>query len=244
MKTVISYFFILFFIFQGIVFFRPLEVKVLPGENRSISPFPDKMVMSKRGIEEFFSGIDSFLADRLLFRAETFELLSRVESRFNDVPDFNLAYRGKDGWLFLGKNQSIAKLMGSVQPKRPSKLIEDFKSILPEIDGIQTFFILGPDKSSVYPEYLPDFVRPVPVRYVQAYLDQLENTEAVEVVDPTEVLGQNKKQGLLYYRTDTHWNLPGASLAVETFIDGLNRSIGRDERIILPDYGFLPLPPV
>lgn len=41
----------------------------------------------------------------------------------------------------------------------------------------------------------------------------------INVFDPTDNLKQKKNEGLLYFRTDTHWNYLGTKIAFEAFLD-------------------------
>lgn len=80
--------------------------------------------------------------------------------------------------------------------------------------GARTVLIIGPDKPSIYPEYLPDALIPSETRYVSFYLDRLARIPGLTVYDPTnDLLAAKKSEGLIYWKTDTHWNTRGAYLA-------------------------------
>lgn len=128
--------------------------------------------------------------------------------------------QGKADWLFLGDghNKSIAKLTLAMQPK-PSD-VDEMRLALTEIAQVaqtsntKVVLMLGPDKPSIYPEYLPDEIVPSPKKYISFYLDAFKTVPNLTVYDPTQYfLGIKEKEGLLYWRTDTHWNQKGAFLA-------------------------------
>jgi hypothetical protein len=114
-------------------------------------------------------------------------------------------------------------------------MVEQIKSGLARYPDIPSYFILGPVKSSVYPEYLPDFVRPAPTRYVEPLLQNLSRA-GVAVLDPTKILKDSKDKGLLYFRTDTHWNLLGGEIAAEAFLDFYNSLHPDLEPLSLPGH--------
>lgn len=148
-------------------------------------------------------------------------------------------YRGKDGWLFLGNayEKTVAKLKLAIRPEESS--IREIASQFSKVSefgashGIRTFLILGPDKSSIYPEYLPGEVVPSETRYSSFFLDRLREISSLTVYDPTsDLIAAKKSEGLLYWRTDTHWNNKGAYVAFAGF--------ARLANVGLPEVSFAP----
>jgi hypothetical protein len=114
-------------------------------------------------------------------------------------------------------------------------MVEQIKSGLARYPDIPSYFILGPVKSSVYPEYLPGFVRPAPTRYSEPLLQNLSRA-GVAVLDPTKILKDSKDRGLLYFRTDTHWNFLGGEIAAGAFLDFYNALHPDREPLSLPGH--------
>lgn len=138
-------------------------------------------------------------------------------------------YKGKNDWLFLGNeyDQSVAKLKLRIEPKQ--KEIEDTKDTFLKISKIAASFgtrvvlIVGPNKSSIYPEYLPDAIRPSSKKYSSFFLDKLTDIPNLTVYDPTnDLLNLKEKEGFLYWTTDTHWNEKGAYLTYSGFLKLFN----------------------
>jgi len=77
----------------------------------------------------------------------------------------------KDGWLFLGNayENTVAKLkMVSPPSKEQVDAVKQTFSRIAETSagyGVRVFLIMGPDKTSVYPEYLPNEITPSKVKY-------------------------------------------------------------------------------
>lgn len=131
-------------------------------------------------------------------------------------------FRGKDDWLFLGNayHDTVAKLKLAREPAKEEidaigGLFSELASVAAQ-SGTRVLLIVGPDKTSVYPEYLPAELSPSPIRYVSAFLDRLRSIPNLTVYDPTADFRALKAQeGLIYWRTDTHWNQKGALLALQ-----------------------------
>ncbi|MFD1193347.1 acyltransferase family protein [Seohaeicola saemankumensis] len=126
-------------------------------------------------------------------------------------------YRGQDGWLFLGNayNDTVAKLKLTPPPvpaniEREASLFANLTEAA-ETANTSVVLLIGPNKSTIYPEYLPDEIEPSGRRYVTFFTERFNAIPNLTVVDPVEGLLRTKESsGLLYYRTDTHWNNKGA----------------------------------
>ncbi len=80
--------------------------------------------------------------------------------------------------------------------------------------GAQVFLMIGPNKSSIYPEYLPHELVPSSKRYSSFFLDNLTDIPNLTIYNPiNDFLRLKQTEGLLYWKTDTHWNHKGAFLA-------------------------------
>ena len=129
-------------------------------------------------------------------------------------------YKGLNDWLFLGNYaaNTVAKLKLSIQPNQ--KEIALVKNNLHELSTVgkktntKIALLIGPNKSSIYPEMLPSEISVSPTRYINFFLDELNDTKNLSVYDPTnDFLDIKELEGLLYYRTGTHWNNKGAYIA-------------------------------
>ena len=126
-------------------------------------------------------------------------------------------YRGKEGWLFLGNayDNTVAKLKLADRPgpdniAREVRLFANLAQVA-ETTNTSVALLIGPNKSSIYPEFLPDEIEPSETRYVTYFTEKLNAMPNLTVIDPVEdFLRAKESSGLLYYRTDTHWNNKGA----------------------------------
>jgi len=203
------------------VFIAP-EAGYLADERRRPATFPVlPPKLRVRAVREFFRGVEAFFADRFPGR-NIFLALAADLREASGFTELDKCYPGLDNWLFLGDkySQSVSKLRGGVflssvdlkrQIIRYKKMAEVARAV-----GAEFAIFIGPNKSSVYPEYLPSVVIPAPERFITPLLVSLQRA-GLQVYDPTDRLKQLKNKGLLYYRTDTHWNALGAYEAFEGF---------------------------
>jgi hypothetical protein len=120
---------------------------------------------------------------------------------------------------FLGKIPFNAAELAAIRANlaRVSKLLTD--------NHIKFLVIACPDKQSIYPEYLPKDLRPVPG--VPSRLEQMSSTVqsvlGAHYVDLRAALRQAKSEGTLYFPTDSHWNAKGALVAYRALMQALQQ---------------------
>jgi peptidoglycan/LPS O-acetylase OafA/YrhL len=162
-------------------------------------------------------------------------------------PDFALGssfawYRGSEDWLFLGNahQDSVAKLKLAVHPTNAdvSAVQDSFSQVTAaaSLSGTTVALLVGPNKETIYPEFLPEGLTPSAIRYSDFFLDGLRSIPELVLYDPTEdFLRLKPTEGPLYWRTDTHWNSKGSYFALAGLLDKLNLPV--------PSLSFKPGPP-
>ncbi len=151
----------------------------------------------------------------LLFRKDHFEHAFEGSLKW---------YKGKQDWLFLGNDyaNTVAKLRLSEEPSNKSieASVKQFSALAETaaLSNTKVALFIGPNKSSVYSEFLPDKLVPSTKKYISFFTDQLNNIPNLTVYNPVnDLLRLKHSEGLLYWRTDTHWNLKGAFLVFSGF---------------------------
>lgn len=133
-------------------------------------------------------------------------------------------FKGKGDWLFLGNafDKTVSKMRLSVTPSETDiasakDIFERLASICSPY-GAKVVLFLGPDKPSIYPEYLPDELKPSEQKYIDFYLNALKDVPNLTVYNPTaDLIAAKETLGYLYFTTDTHWNNKGAFVAFRGF---------------------------
>ncbi|MFL5832847.1 MAG: alginate O-acetyltransferase AlgX-related protein [Solirubrobacterales bacterium] len=137
------------------------------------------------------------------------------ENRQAAVRDSEKVLFGRDGWLYLQRdaNDVVGQHTGRVrfekdQLVRWHEVLKRRKEVC-ERHGALWTCLVAPDKESVYPEHLPEAVKPASRRPIDDFLDVAARAGA-PVTYGRDVLLPQKHEGDLYARTDTHWNHLGA----------------------------------
>ncbi|MDD2114156.1 hypothetical protein NP554_20455 [Pseudomonas asiatica] len=138
---------------------------------------------------------------------------------------------GKSGWFFLGDqyNSTI-----SVKRRTPTDIDENLaKNIITNSKEWESWFlsngvkaykiVIGPDKDSVYPEYLPYWAKPA--NFTITDLISSMDSGGIILYPKREIISSKPQFAApLYFKTDTHWNIAGASIAFEQLMQSLSKS--------------------
>lgn len=130
---------------------------------------------------------------------------------------------GKDGWMFY--EDSLDEFVGDGQytqtaadgiRKRMSERLEWLDE-----QGIKMYFVIAPNKNSVYPEFMPDKYVMGENRRIDQAVALLE-ASGVNVIDgriPLAAAKDADPDRLLYYKMDTHWNNYGGYVVYQALMD-------------------------
>lgn len=89
--------------------------------------------------------------------------------------------------------------------------------------GIDFYILSIPNKSSVYPEYMPDTIeRKDTTSRTDLLMKYLEENTDLNVVDAKPILEKAKKKKQVYYKSDTHFNQIGAFVTVQALKDKID----------------------
>lgn len=159
---------------------------------------------------------------------------------------------GEDGWLYYTYNLSMRDYQ-KVDPlnmsniKRLSSILEQLNNQVEQYGG-SLIVVIPPDKSTVYPQFMP---REIPVIGDETSLDRLiarmGQVSGVHLIDLRPKLIEAGKNNLVYYKTDSHWNCAGAYLAYSSILSEIEGDLPEihvyemDEFTILHDNKYLDL---
>lgn len=118
---------------------------------------------------------------------------------------------GKQGWLFYTANGEMNEYQGT-NPYTFRELF-DLRVKFDALDaqlrqkGAYLVLVFGPDKNSIYPQYLPDEITRIGnqsrLNQFVYYMNKYGKTPVIDL-RPDLIVASKTEQ--VYYKTDTHWN--------------------------------------
>ena len=186
-------------------------------ENRNLAELADV----RNGYSKFRESILAYVNDRIGGRdyfLKTYDavMYKHLHHKHKKV------IPGKDGWLFYFEG-----LPDYTGENRNNALIEQEVKILKKLNqrcrdmGITFIYEVCPNKSTIYSEYMPDYIYHTSVSQTDILMERLKE-EGIRVCYPKQELLDHHLEDELYMKLDTHWNVKGAGYLFDEFSDLLH----------------------
>lgn len=208
-------------------------------ENRTLAELPDLYTANGlMEISEYCKSIEKWYNDRFAFR----DLMIRTKNQINySLLDYTPGiYIGKDGYM------SYRKVIEVEQIANENLSYSSFQTIVDEFEKMKeylykknkkVFFMIPPQKNTVFPERTLDFpvIRPKENKYM--ILRDMINKSNVKdnFIDAIPILRDAEKKYPTYYKTDFHWNGYGATQAFTQIVDKIAEQEQIAEKIFSED---------
>jgi hypothetical protein len=195
-------------------------------EKRILAPLPDAP-RDWAALRTFPHAFEQYWNDTFGFRRALIRVYNRILFALGMSPLPDQAIVGRDGWFFFTAGGVLEEYRGE-RPFSDGELarwqfvLEARRDWLAD-RGIPYLFVIAPSKESIYPEYMPHWIRRGAVRRLDQLLAYLATHSDFEIVDPRPLLQSAKRDGPVYRKTDSHWNERGALVVEEAIAQWLAR---------------------
>ena len=222
---------ILFFVFlisaPCIGTFLHWDFYPLQNENRPMAKFP---LYSRLALADWPEKTTEWFDDHFGFR-NTF--IRRYNGVIRDWFDRrpNSVVVSDTGWLFTSLDGALADFMGLrvLSAEETSRLYEsqEGKQKWLQDQGIAYLWVVAPNKAVVYPEQLPEFLQNARKRDgVEHFMEYLQTKNAtLHRLDLRGAMLEHKKDGILYFSNDTHWNPLGSYYGYYALIEAVRQQL-------------------
>ena len=193
-------------------------------ENRPLAGPPEPPRHADE-IGKYFSGIEAWFNDHFGWRTSLVRWHDNITVKLFKEGNHGVIV-GNNGWIYYSDLQMVDHFRSDAQFTDAE--LRDWQTLLEHRRdwlarrGIKFLFVLAPDKHTIYPEYLPAWLkktdRPTKADQLFAYM---QDHSTVNMLDLRPVLLAAKKSAALYQQTDTHWNKLGSFVAYQAVVNDL-----------------------
>ena len=191
-------------------------------DNRMLMEFED-IYKDEEDTNTILNNFNNYIDDRIGFRENMVNFYTlAMDKLYDDMVHPNYQY-GKDGFVYLKLPENEVNLRFQ---EVFSSFIKDFQEYCND-RNIKFLYTLEPNKSTIYPEYLPEGYNPSTENL--DYLIELLNEKNINYLSNVDTLLEAKENPLfedvLLYdkKYDAgHWNETGAIVGISAIIDKLN----------------------
>lgn len=224
-----SILFLIGIVFPGILFVAlPKTETIDEQENRPLANFPD----SNTKLEDFPEDYQAYFNDHVPFRRQLKNLWSKAHyvlfhESYDDRVIIGKQEDEKHVWLFYQADwdgDPLKEAQGAISYSEKEKE-EMYETIMKNNEvveeyGFQLYYMSGPNKESVYQEYLPDLYQTYnDSSRLEQYIQWLKEEKGYDnYLYPLEDLRVASKSHRTYYRQDIHWNDYGGYIGFLNFI--------------------------
>ena len=209
-----------------------LRYESTDAERRELADFPVLFDGEGEGLNpEFDSDFETWLCDHFALRREAVRLNARMHYRLLHSSTNEEVVPGKADWLYYAPTVPDYTGEGRLTGDELDAMAANLRALAEfyRRHGARVFLAVVPNKSTIYPESMPDRYA---LRQDGGNIPLLREVCAglpIVWIDLTEPLaGAARGENPIYYRTDTHWNALGAAIAARTILVAMGREV--------PDY--------
>ena len=199
-------------------------------ENRKLAEFPPLILNDNKINYNYGKAFEAWFNDHFFGRSQLLAfnawLQSLVRSPFQP---YEKVYCGFSSWYFYSLDNSLRNYhnLDLFEEKKLAGVVDDLKKLqeLCKRKNKKMYILIIPDKHKVYGEYFcaAPKIRPDSKSRARQFERYLKKNGIVNVIYLLDVLLENKKQDILYWKTDTHWNMLGAFIGYQAFMEHIRK---------------------
>lgn len=209
---------LLFCLLVGVsAFFSQADVTV---EQRDATPFPSFYSADEGLNKEFDAQLSDYLSERMPFRSVILDLKATIFQKVFASSTASDVIVGKNGWLYF--EPTLPEYTGSslLSDRGISNIVDTLSQIADycEAKDISFVFTVAPNKNTLYDDNMP-------LRILRSDVNNFTRLQkalpaaGIPFVDFSQM--NTWAQEPLYYATDSHWTVRGASMAYDALMDAL-----------------------
>ena len=202
-------------------------------ENRVLAPKPHLLHHNHKVNVQYGSAFERWYNDHFMGRREFIGLYRNVRMFLEPNGGNDRILVGKDGWLFFKPNNGFENFANKTQLSKTE--LKNGLAYLQNIDdwckkhNKKFYYFIAPDKHRIYGENyrLIKKTRSDKFGLAEQFVKYIRKNSDIKVIYPREKLLEHKKDGLMYFKDDTHWSALGGYYG---YLELMNE-IGKDFKI-------------
>jgi alginate O-acetyltransferase complex protein AlgJ len=192
-----------------------------------LDPYPDKY-------EKYYN--DNFTIRSILVKY--YNLVNLKVFKKSPIPDQVII--GNDGWLFLAGNENDSyrgKHRFKESELRAFKLELEYRKKYLNDRGCKFYFLIAPVKANIYSNKIPNNIFRINKQsWGEQLIEYLNKTSEVKPINVYDILRAHKKNELLYFKLDNHWNQLGAFYVSNEILKRIHIDLPEVTTTSLSDY--------
>lgn len=198
-------------------------------ENRTLAPKPHLLHHNHKVNTKYGALFDRWYNDHFMGRNEFIGLYRNVKMFLEPKSGDDRILIGKNGWLFLKPNNGLENFANKTELTETE--LRNGLAYLQHIDdwckkhNKKFYYFIAPDKHRIYGENyrLTNKVRSDEFGLAEQFVNYIRKNSDIKVVYPRKELLKHKKDGLVYFKDDTHWSPLGGYYGYIELMNEINK---------------------
>lgn len=196
-----------------------------------------KPVFNKEeGISTYLQNYETYFNDNFGFRENFIKLANTIDVRVFNTSSSSSVILGKNDYLYSAEEADDYNKTNTLSD-------EDINTILAKLSyfqeklaerGIDFVFTVAPNKSTIYPEFMPYESLNENGKSNLDKINNLIDDYSINYINYKNLMLNNKENYDLYYKRDTHWNTVGAALASNELLNYFSTKYNTDFGSVTP----------
>jgi len=177
----------------------------------------------------FMEQFQKYFNDNFGFRETLIKINNIIDYDVFKSTNNNKVIIGKNDYLFYTDYLEGYDKRSLLTDEEISEIVKNIYTFQVDLEkkGIKFLFVITPNKSTIYPEFIPFTCKKCAYNHTR-FLKEF-NKQNVNHVNLIQSLSNYKNKYSIYYKRDSHWNYVGAFITAKTIISHLsNIDIGND----------------
>ena len=190
----------------------------------------------ENGISNYLKKYETYFNDNLGFRENFIKLANTIDVKLFNKSSNSSVVLGKNDYLYAAEETDDYNRTNTLSDEQINTIltkISYFQERLSAI-GIDFVFTVAPNKSTIYPEFMPyESLN----ENSESNLDKINNLiddYSINYINYKKLMLDNKENYDLYYKRDTHWNLVASSLASNELLNYFKVKYNTDFGSVFP----------
>ena len=194
-------------------------------ENRTLAAQP-ALEPDRKALAALPTKLEAYFNDHFGFRKRLIYWLALAKVKGLGVTSARDVTLGRDGWLYFASDAAVASFRHT-RPFTSAQLEEYRQTIEARRDwlasrGVPYVLIVAPNKDTIYPEFMPGaYTKVNPTPRLDQLTQFMKERSNVPILDVREDLLRNKRIGLVFDVTDSHWNARGGYIAYARIMNAI-----------------------
>ncbi len=227
--------FVLGFPFLNLLLFH------IPEKHNPLFHYAEKPEPDIENLDPFPQQCDNYINENYILKHLILQSNVYFKLKILNVsPNQDKVIVGKNNWLFSSEKVLMdyrATSLLTEAEKEKLKTILHTRGEYYNKNGIAFYIAVVPNKHNVYPEYLPSNIsRAGETTLKDQLVECVKGDSLIHLIDLHETLLKSKRDHILYYKKDNHWNDLGAFAGYLTIIKGIKEKFPTVNPVSITSY--------